>query len=329
MSLDLTVQEIDDMWEEAGKNGASTTSIDGLETIHTMPSQLGYGYCRQVELCSGLELAILHETYSDDLLCREIENHHPVQLMVLLSGIVDTTDFLHQDATQSYVGGSGIQRRFNISFCKRQLYTGVDIHIQPQLLNQFFAPHRDEIPFEWQLLVKDDDWQQRFSPKTTETMRSVVQQIINCQLLGATKRLYLQGKVFELIALQLEAICSYTQKGTSRSLKPDTVARIHYAAEMLRSHLDNPPSQSELAQQVGIGYCTLNKGFRQIFKMTPFAYLTRYRMEQAERWLRQPDCTVAEVANRVGYANPAQFAAAFKRHFSMTPSECMRGAIRH
>jgi len=76
-----------------------------------------------------------------------------------------------------------------------------------------------------------------------------------------------------------------------------------------------------------MGHCTLNKGFREIFGMTPFAYLTRYRMEQAERWLRQPGCSVADVANQVGYANPAQFAAAFKRHFGMTPKDCMRGAI--
>ncbi len=58
------------------------------------------------------------------------------------------------------------------------------------------------------------------------------------------------------------------------------------------------------------------------------AYLGR--MEQAERWLREPDCTVAEVANRVGYANPAQFAAAFKRQFGITPSDCIlgRGIVR-
>ncbi|MEM1255628.1 MAG: AraC family transcriptional regulator [Cyanobacteria bacterium P01_H01_bin.21] len=327
MSLDLTAQAVDDICAEAERSGAVTMSTDGLETICTIPSPLGYGYRREIELCSGLELAIFHETYFDDLIYREIENHHPVQFMVSLSGTINTTGFLHQDATQSYVGGSGVQREFKASLFSKQLYAGVDIHIQPQLFNQFFATSKGELPAEWQPLIKDTDWQQRFSPKTTEAMRSVVQQIISCQLLGATKRLYLQGKVFELMALQLEAIFNHTQKGTSGSLKPDTVARIHYAAEILRSHLENPPSQSELAQQVGIGHCTLNKGFRQIFQLTPFAYLTRYRMEQAEQFLRQPDCTVAEVANRVGYANPAQFAAAFKRHFSMTPSECMRGSL--
>lgn len=42
-------------------------------------------------------------------------------------------------------------------------------------------------------------------------------------------------------------------------------------------------------------------------------------MEQAKRLLREPHCTVVEVANQVGYVNPSQFAAAFKRQFGIPP----------
>ena len=62
-----------------------------------------------------------------------------------------------------------------------------------------------------------------------------------------------------------------------------------------------------------------------VFGVTPFAYLTQQRMNQAERLLRQPNRTVAEVANVVGYANPVQFAAAFKRQYGIIPSECLGG----
>ena len=327
MSLDLTAREVDAICIEAERHYPPAKSTDGLETIYTVPSQLGYGHLRAIELCSGLELEIFHATYHKDVTYREVENHHLVQFMVHLSGVMDTDNGLYQNATQSYVGGSGIQKD-NLSSCYgNQPYVGVDIHLQSRLFKQFFAAPTGELPSEYQLLVKGDDWQQRFSPKTTEAMRSVVQQIINCSLLGATKRLYLQGKVFELMALQLDTLLGHEQIVGPGSLKPDMVTRIHYAAEILRSRLENPPSQTELAQQVGIGHCTLNKGFREIFKMTPFAYLTRYRMEQAEQLLRQPGCTVTEVANQVGYGNPAKFAVAFKRRFGITPRECMRGTI--
>ena len=327
MSLDLTIQEADEIYAEAEQHYPPATSVDHMEIIYPEPSKLGSGYNREMELCSGLELCIMDIT-SHDLTLRVPENDHLVQFTVLLSGTCDCGDHVQLNARQSYVGSSGIQPQHFLRTSQFHRRVGVDIHMPPVLFQQFFANANGELPASLQPLVQENDWQQRFSPKTTGPMRTVVQQIIDCPFLGAAKRAYLQGKVFELIALQLDSISSSDAAPTATFPKADTVARLHYAAEILRSRLENPPSQIELAQLVGIGHSTLSKGFREVFGITPFAYLTRYRMEQAESSLRQPDCTVAEVANRVGYANPAHFAAAFKRHFGITPSECMRGLIR-
>lgn len=327
MSLDLSAQDYDQIWVEAEQHCPPVTSSDRLETIRTVPSQLGRGYIREMELYPGLELAIFHETYAEDLSLRGAEHPHLVQFMVHLSGTVDSGDFLYQDATQSYIGGSGVQPAVTNFHLADQPEIGVNIHLQPHLLNQFFAAPTGELPPELQPLIRGSDRQRVFSPRVTGTMRSLVQQIIDCPFAGMTKRLYLQGKVFELMALQVDGMLKPVSPTPAGSLKPDLIARIHYAAEILRSQLESPPSQVDLAQQVGMGHCTLNKGFRAVFGVTTFAYLTRYRMQQAKQLLQQPGYSVAEVANRVGYANPAQFAAAFKRHFGMTPRDCMRRVI--
>ncbi len=329
MSLDLSAQEVDEIWLEAEQQCPPVTSIDRLETICTMPSQLGSGYHREVKLYPGLELCIFNETY-DDLTVRALENQHLVQFKVHLSGVEDSGDYMLIDTAQSYIGGSGIQRSLTVFVPKFQPQIGVNIHMQQDLLRQFFAEPTGELPIELQPLVQENDWQQVFSIHTTKAMRSVVQQIIDCSFEGAAKRLYLQGKVFELMALQLNSIRENSRlenngAAASASLKPDTVARIHYAAEILRSHLEHPPSQTDLAQQVGVSYSTLYRGFRAVFGLTPFAYLTQQRMKQAEQLLRQPDCTVTEAAHRVGYTKVAQFATAFKRQLGITPSDCIRG----
>ena len=328
MSLDLTIQEADEIYAEAQQHCPPATSVDHVEMIYPEPSKLGRGYNREMELCSGLELCIMDIT-SHDLTLRVPENNHLVQFTVLLSGTCDSGEHVQLNGLQSYVGGSGIQPQHFIRTSRSHRQVGVDIHMSPALFRQFFGNAQGELPASLQPLVQGNDWQHRFSPKTTGAIRTVVQQIIDCPFLGTAKRAYLQGKVCELIALQLDCSSKNDAAPTATSPKADTVARLHYAAEILRSRLENPPSQIEQAQLVGIGHSTLSKGFRDVFDMTPFAYLTRHRMEQAESSLRQPDCTVAEVANRVGYANPAHFAAAFKRHFGITPSECMRGVMRH
>lgn len=48
--------------------------------------------------------------------------------------------------------------------------------------------------------------------------------------------------------------------------------------------------------------------------------LTRMRMRQAARLLRETDLPVAEVARQVGYSQPAQFAKAFRRLHGQVPS---------
>ena len=324
MSLDLTIQEADEIFAEAEQHCPLETLIDHVETIFTVPSKLGSGYGREIELCPGLELCIINASYYD-LVVRYPENEHLVQFSAFLAGLCDSGAHLQVNANQGYIGGSGIQPSHFVRLPKAHRKIGVDIHLTPALFRQFFANAQDELPASLQPLVQENNWQHRFSPRMTGAIRTVVRQMIDCPFLGAAKQAYLQGKVFELIALQLDGIANCA--ATATSLKAETVARIQYAAEILRSNLETPPSHIALAQQVGIGQTTLNKGFRTVFGMTPFAYLTYHRMEQAKQLLRQPDCTVAEVANRMGYANPAQFAAKFKRQFGITPRECMRGLM--
>jgi hypothetical protein len=206
-----------------------------------MPSQLGNGHNRDMELCPGLELSIFNETYHEDFTYRGREHAHPVQFMVHLSGVIDSSSFLYQDATQSYIGGSGIQPTVTNFHPANQPEVGVNIHLEPHLFSQLFATPDGELPSELRPLMRGDDWQQVCSPKVTRAMRSVVRQMIDCPFLGITKRLYLQGKVFELMALQLEGVLSHEATPPSDSLKADTITRIHYAAEILRSRLESPP----------------------------------------------------------------------------------------
>jgi AraC-like DNA-binding protein len=325
MSLTLTAQEHDEICLEAAQRCLPIVSIDRLETIYPMPAQLGQGYSRVMELYPGLELSIFNETYRDDVTFRASENQHPVQFQVRLTGIEDVPTHVLINAEQSYIGGSGIQRALTVFSPASKPQVGVDIHLQPQVFSQFFATPTGALPADLQPLVQENDWQRVFSPKTTGAMRSVVQQMIDCPLMGTAKRMYLQGKVFELMALQLQGLTAESTPAPDALLKPSQIVGIHHAAEILRSHLEQPPSQEELAQRLGISCCTLRKGFRSVFGMTPLAYLMQQRMQQAEHLLREANWTVVEVANQVGYANPGHFAAAFKRQFGIRPSECARG----
>jgi AraC-like DNA-binding protein len=51
-------------------------------------------------------------------------------------------------------------------------------------------------------------------------------------------------------------------------------------------------------------------------------------MRVAAQMLASRSLTVREVANRVGYRQPAQFAKAFRRHYGVAPSDFRAGVGR-
>ena len=76
---------------------------------------------------------------------------------------------------------------------------------------------------------------------------------------------------------------------------------------------------------MGVSDRTLQRGFGRLFGTTVFGYLTDQRMKRAERWLREGNRTVLEVAIMTGYSNPTHFSVAFKRKFGISPSQCLLG----
>lgn len=78
-------------------------------------------------------------------------------------------------------------------------------------------------------------------------------------------------------------------------------------------------SVQSLADAAASSRSHLATRFREVLGQPPMHYLTGLRMQIAARKLRQSGCTVAGVADDVGYASPAAFQRAFKRHFGVGP----------
>lgn len=76
----------------------------------------------------------------------------------------------------------------------------------------------------------------------------------------------------------------------------------------------------DLARRVATSRRQLQRAYAEVGKTTFRRHLTGVRMERAAELLRQGGPTIREVAHRVGYRQPAQFAKAFRRHQGLAPS---------
>jgi AraC family transcriptional regulator, regulatory protein of adaptative response / methylphosphotriester-DNA alkyltransferase methyltransferase len=81
----------------------------------------------------------------------------------------------------------------------------------------------------------------------------------------------------------------------------------------------------DIARRVASSRRQLQRAYAEIGGTTFREHLTRVRMAHAAELLATRGLTVRDVANRVGYRQPAQFAKAFRRHYGVAPSEFRAG----
>ena len=112
-----------------------------------------------------------------------------------------------------------------------------------------------------------------------------------------------------------------SERAASPQLSERDRDRLEKARRILLARIEGPPRLRELARAASLNELELKKGFRTLFGLPVYGYLRGHRMEEAHRLLLQSRYTVTEVASRVGYTNPSKFAAAFRRHFGVRPSD--------
>ena len=109
-----------------------------------------------------------------------------------------------------------------------------------------------------------------------------------------------------------------TQRPTTIRLR---TSLFEEATEIVDQEYGSDLSLDEIARRVASSRRQLQRAYAEIGETTFRDHLTRVRMEKAAELLTSRGLTVREVAHRVGYRQPAQFAKAFRRHLGVAPSD--------
>lgn len=80
-------------------------------------------------------------------------------------------------------------------------------------------------------------------------------------------------------------------------------------------------SREQIAHAAGVSESYLTQVFQNELGMTPWVYLTRFRVAQACVSLRNTDDTVTDIAVSVGFDDPGYFSKVFRNETGMTPRE--------
>jgi len=109
-----------------------------------------------------------------------------------------------------------------------------------------------------------------------------------------------------------------------RALAPDEQTPTEVIAtvrDYINRHYQSDIRVEELAERFYFSKEYLTRLFRNQYGCPIYEYVLRVRMDNARAYLADPNLTVQEIAEKMGYSSANYFGKAFKHRYGLTPSE--------
>ncbi|WP_413282430.1 helix-turn-helix transcriptional regulator [Vibrio sp. MA40-2] len=139
----------------------------------------------------------------------------------------------------------------------------------------------------------------------TGEILKVATSIWDCNLHGASRVLWLKGKILELLAL----LMVHREPNSLADKACDKIAQQPYVNWNI----------TRLAKELATNECYLKQAFKQQFNMGVASWIQSYRIDLAKERLMDPDDSITKIALDLGYQNGSYFAKVFKQHTGDTP----------
>ncbi len=193
--------------------------------------------------------------------------------------------------------------------------------ISPQVLTEQFGLDINAVSEQLRPIFADDRNMAATLP-LPEHMRNIVGDMLSMHYQGQRADIYLRARFNELVC----HILDYCEDPGHVLIENSRLnRRKRQAMEKTISILDkefaSPLSLAKLADRAGMSLRALANTFQENFSVSISDYLTRRRMDEARKLLREGALSVMEVAMTVGYDNQSSFGRAYKRYFNRTPKD--------
>lgn len=272
---------------------------------------------------AGMLLTVLDFTPASDMAVNFKSEASPINFGAILAGKYDIK-YNSFGVSQKYLSGTpreligkscDASGTFSMAGGKRLRM--LSLTLDESLIEELLYGHED-----YEVLVKKLNTRRRGlnvvgSWELSADMNVIASQILHCRLNGLNRKIYLESKALEILALQLDKLAD--KKNASISISKNDIRQLYEAKDILLAELENPPSLKELASRVGINDFKLKQGFKEIFGDTAYGLLRKQRMETARSLLLDGEASVGDAASAVGYTNISHFITAFRKQYNVTP----------
>jgi len=318
----LNITKIHDLFDQfTGMVEGHVQQRNGEQRL-TIPSHIGKGYMTRTQIRPGMEIMMTDIIFEQDMKLHIQESCQLFELSYCVSGEIHcewngkTSHTISQTGNVLYLEDvrvceekkAGVHNQLlEIRFTPEELLRYAEDPTEKRKMEKWLAHHRGSI----------DQY------PSTVAIQKCVADMIHCSYFGSMKRLYMESKALEFLALFGESD-AYGSVAGSMMLRRDDISKLQQAYALVQQHFEQPLSIRELAKRIGMNEFKLKKGFRELFDMTIFELVRQKRMEKALWYLDVARLNVGEAAVSVGYSNASHFTTAFRKHYGCNPSDYVK-----
>ncbi|MFT4006368.1 MAG: AraC family transcriptional regulator [Lacrimispora sp.] len=295
-----------------------------FQSEHLVPKELGEGYGKRYVLNSSMEIFISDITFYENLTMREEINTSPHYGLSFC--LEDPLHWWKDDNKKEYEIGCGESYIFNglsgsnscIYFAGKRFF-GVSLRYDPKVI-QDLVTH-----FGKGTAVREYNECQFYARKFSPNIKLILNDMIRCQYCRDIKKIYLEGKSLELLAVYLdELILENGKTDALPKLSSADMDALYHARKILDDNFISAPTIAQLSKLTCLNEYKLKAGFREMFGMPIHTYVIDKRLELARLLIGDRKISVVEAALLVGYSNTNYFTEKFKAKYGVKPSECKK-----
>lgn len=150
--------------------------------------------------------------------------------------------------------------------------------------------------------------------RNSSLVRRIAQDIRHSSYKDTCLRLFLQGKVVELLVEGLSQPATEGERSHAFAIR-----------DLLLVDPVTPPSMTELSRRLGVSQRRLSNEFKAAFGLTVPEWLADWRLTRGHDLVMEGSTPMAEIAASLGYAHLSTFTAAFTKRFGVAPTRLRSG----
>jgi len=201
----------------------------------------------------------------------------------------------------------------------------VAILVKPSALRVLFGSDCLFLPEKMKSIIyKHENYFHQIYSATRE-IEFILREILFCRYKGLIRRVFLEGKAFELLSRAVGHISFHVEENKTKEILKQTEIEIIYRIKrIIEENIEKPLSLQALSREAGISHPKLNYCFKKLYGKTIFEHLRDIRLKKAKLLLDEGRFNVSGAAYEVGYTNLSYFTKSFKNHFGLNPGDYLK-----